>query len=107
MKLTRDMIPVGHACAISRRGLCSLTGMNDREVRRQISALRAENDPDGMIIVSVSTGNGYYRTNDIDEIEHFVNEMRHRNRMTYRAIKTAESTLRHLKAKQAHGGELG
>lgn len=107
MKITREMIPIGHTRAISRRGLCSLTGLSDREVRRQISALRAEKDPEGMVIVSVSTGNGYYRTSDPDEIEHFVNEMRHRNRMTYNAIKTAEATLRYLKAKQAHGGELG
>ena len=107
MKITRDMIPIGHSCAISRRGLCSLTGLSDREVRRQISGLRTEKDPDGMVIVSVSTGNGYYRTSNPDEIEHFVNEMRHRNRATYRAIKTAESTLKHLKSIKAHGGELG
>ena len=107
MKVTRDMIPIGRSCAISRRGLCNLTGQNDREVRRQISALRAEADPDGMVIVSISTGSGYYRTDNIDEISHFVNEMRHRNRMTYRAIKTAETTLRHLKAKRAHFEELG
>lgn len=106
MKITREMIPIGHASAISRRGLCNVTGLNDREVRRQISVLRSEYDPEGMVIVSVSTGNGYYRTNNPDEIEHFVNEMRHRNRATYRAIKTAEATLRHLRAKQAHGGEL-
>ena len=106
MKITRETIPIGHSSAISRRGLCSITGLCDREVRRQISALRAEKDPEGMVIVSVSTGNGYYRTNDIDEIAHFVNEMRHRNRATYHAIKNAEATLRYLKAKQAHGGEL-
>lgn len=40
--LTRDMIPYGRENAISRPELCEMTGLLDRQVRRQIAELRAE-----------------------------------------------------------------
>ena len=107
MKLTRETIPIGRENALTRRDLCSITGLNDREVRRQISALRAEKAEDDMVIVSVSRNRGYYRTDNPGEIAHFIAEMRKRIRATRYAIKTAESALEHIRAKQAHFEELG
>lgn len=107
MKITRESIPIGREHALTRRDLCSITGLNDREVRRQISALRAQKAEDDMVIVSVSRNRGYYRTNNPEEIAHFIAEMRKRIRATRYAIKTAETALAHIRAKQAHFEELG
>lgn len=107
MKITRETIPVGRENAVTRSRLCELTGASDREVRRQISQLRSEKSEDDMVIVSVSRNRGYYRTDNPEEIAHFIAEMRKRIRATRYAIKTAEAALAHIRAKQAHFEELG
>ena len=107
MKITRESIPIGRENAVTRRQLCELTGMNDRMVRHQISKLRTEKSEDDMVIVSISRNRGYYRTNNPEEIAHFIAEMRKRIRATRYAIKTAETALAHIRAKQAHFEALG
>lgn len=81
MKITREHIPVGRDNAITRQRLCEITGQNDRTVRHQISELRAKDDGSDMVIVSVSNGRGYFRSNNPDDIRHFIAEMQKRNRM--------------------------
>ena len=51
-----EYIPFGRENAITRRRLCHLTGLKDRDVRGQIQK-EAEKDP----ILSRSDGRGYYR----------------------------------------------
>lgn len=50
-----DYIPQGHKNAISRRSLCTLTGLNDRVVRGLIEEARRET-----IIISNNDGSGYW-----------------------------------------------
>ena len=106
MKITREHIPIGRENAVTRRQLCELTGMNDREVRRQISELRSVDDGTELVIVSLSNGRGYYRSSNPDEIRHFIAEMQKRNRMVNQAITIAKRTLRRIERRKAYGEGL-
>ena len=106
MKLTREHIPVGRDNAVTRQRLCDITGLNDREVRRQISELRAHDDASNLVIVSVSNGRGYFRSNNPDDIRHFIAEMQKRNRMVYQAIKIAKRTLKRIENHKTYGEGL-
>ena len=50
-----DYIPQGFKNAISRRSLCTLTGLNDRVIRGLIEEARRET-----IIISNNDGSGYW-----------------------------------------------
>lgn len=60
-----DKIPHGKAKAISANSLAAGLGMRERGVREAIEAARAM----GFVILNDYNGRGYYRTDDIDEIE--------------------------------------
>ena len=91
-----DDIPIGAENAISRKNLAAFWGVSDREARRIVADLRTIEDGTDYVIVSVSRDSGYYRTQNITEINHFVNEMHKRIRSTYRAIKVAKRISRRL-----------
>lgn len=99
-----DDIPIGSENAISRKNLAALWGVSDRMARRIVAELRNIEDGTDYVIVSVSRGSGYYRTQDLCEINHFLNEMRKRIRNTYRAIKIAQR-IKHRLEQQADYGE--
>lgn len=106
MKITREHIPIGRENAVTRRQLCELTGLSDREVRRQISELRSVDDGTELVIVSLSNGRGYYRSSNPDEIRHFVAELRKRNRMVFRTIRTAEQVAHRIEMGRQYGKGL-
>lgn len=58
-------IPVGRENAISRAALCAAMNVPDRRARELIERARRS----GVIICNSGDGRGYYRTDDIDEIE--------------------------------------
>lgn len=105
--LKRDMIPYGRENAISRPELCRLTGLSDREVRRQIADLRAEDSDDDMVIASSSRrGRGYFLTDKPEDIRAFIAEMLKRIRMVYRAIKVAKKKLHRIEQREKYGKGL-
>lgn len=57
-------IPLGKENAITRKSLAIALGIPDRRMREAIEKARA----DGLMIVNLGDGNGYYQTNDLDEI---------------------------------------
>lgn len=59
------LIPEGRANAVTRSYLRTMTGMSDREVRKEIEKLRN----DGMLICNNSDGYGYYISNDLEELK--------------------------------------
>lgn len=60
-----DFIPEGKNNAITRNQLCNLTGLSDRKVRELIEQARSK----GEIIINAQDGAGYFRTEDLNEIE--------------------------------------
>lgn len=59
------LVPWGRENAISRERLVSLAGCSDRKLREKIEQAKH----DGYIIANDGKGAGYYRTNDVDDIE--------------------------------------
>jgi len=58
-------IPYTKEKAVSRVFLSTLLGASDRDVRKAIQMARTE----GYIIINTQDGRGYYRSDDIDDIE--------------------------------------
>lgn len=98
-------IPIGSENAISRAELAELWNCDDRAARRRIAALRAKLTDDDMFIVSHSNNgvNGYYRTDNAEEIRHFLNEGRKRLRNTATPIINARRVLERIEKKKAFG----
>lgn len=86
----RTALKRGKCNAIQRGQLVKLTGLDDRTNRILINELRNE----GMIIISNSSGAGYYLPSKLSEAEHFVNEMDKRARRCFESTKTAREWLR-------------
>lgn len=107
MQLKREMIPYGRENAISRKHLSALAGLSDRETRRCIAKLRAEDDGTNIIIASTSRGRGYFRTDNPEEIDGFIRDMLSRVTHTLNAIKVAQMALARLKNKRMYGEGLG
>ena len=61
-----NLIPTGKENAISRERLAELAKLPDRTVREHIEQARR----DGWYIITHAQRGGYYRTEDIDEIEY-------------------------------------
>lgn len=99
-------IPVGRDNAISRKELANKWAISDREMRRRIADMRAVDDGSNMVIVSVSHGGGYYRTDKLPEIEHFIAEMTKRTRNIFKAIRRARRIASRLKREQKYGEGL-
>lgn len=70
----KDFLLAGAENAIPRCHLRQLTGLSDRDLRRQIQAARLGGDP----ILSSTTTGGYYLPADNAELEHFVRSMQSR-----------------------------
>lgn len=100
-----DDIPIGAENAISRKALAAYWNVSDRMARRIVADLRTIEDGTDYVIVSVSRDSGYYRTQNVCEINHFLNEMRKRIRNTYKAIRAAQRIKHRLEQRADYGGE--
>lgn len=69
-----NLIPYGRENAISRQDLIALTGWDGRKVRTEIKKLVRN----GEAILSTCGKSGYWRSNDVNEIEQFIRESDHR-----------------------------
>ena len=98
-------IPIGEENAITRAELARKWGVNDRMARHMIAQLRAEDNGDDYIIVAFSSGKGYFRTRDREQIKHFRNEMSKRARNTFAPLKKANRILRTVEG-QIEGAEI-
>ena len=102
-------IPIGAENAITRAELARKWGVNDREARRRIAALRADDNGDGYVIVSHSRGgvHGYYRTNDTEAIRRYANEVNSRAVNTFLPLRKARRVLIQNEKRELYGKGLG
>lgn len=92
-----DLLPIGAENAVSRRELSALTGIEDRQLRRQIAKERRA----GVLILSSSESNGgYYRAASREELQRYVRSMQSRSKEILTVIRTAEEAI-------ATGQEIG
>lgn len=64
VEIFASKIPFGKENAVSRDWLKNEFGWSDRKIRKFIEKARAS----GFMIVNPKNGNGYYQTDDLDEI---------------------------------------
>ena len=83
-------IPYGRENAVTRTQLVIRTGLPDRRVRREIEKARA----DGNIIINSQTGEGYYRTDDLNEIERQYRQEKGRALAILRQLKPLSRALK-------------
>lgn len=109
MKYSEADIPIGAENAITRAELARKWGVNDREARRRIAALRADDNGDGYVIVSHSRGgvHGYYRTNDTETIQRYTNEVHRRAVNTFIPLRKARRVLIQNEKRELYGEGLG
>lgn len=86
-------LPYGRENALSRRELCTRLSIPDRELRRSIGRLRAQDNGDGYVIMSTSHHGGYWRTDDINDIRQFYRETSARARSTFRPLRKARRLM--------------
>lgn len=63
-EILKEKIPFGKENAIRREMLSNELGISDRAMREAIEQARA----DGMMIINIGDGSGYYQTNNLEEI---------------------------------------
>lgn len=83
-------IPYGRENAVTRTQLMIRTGLPDRKVRREIEKARSE----GNIIINAQTGEGYYRTDDLNEIERQYRQEKGRALSILRQLKPLRRALK-------------
>ena len=88
-----DDIPVGKENAITKYRLSVLWHLDERTVRRIIQELRAADFGDNYVIVSSSGGRGYYKTDNLEEIEAFKREVTNRAKHTFLPLKKVNRIL--------------
>lgn len=93
-----ELLPEGQENAVSRKDLATITGLNDRELRRAIASERRE----GALILSStdSEHSGYFRPASADELRRFVASMTRRGKATFAAVAQARKALKHIEAEK-------
>lgn len=90
-----DYIPQGYKNAISRRSLCTLTGLNDRVIRGLIEEARRET-----IIISNNDGSGYWLFPDNpteqekEMLRKFVKQQESRAKSIFYALRPARQMMK-------------
>lgn len=89
-----ESIPIGRDNAITKDELREMWGYKTtRHVREIIAELRAIDNGDNYVIVSLSHNKGYYRTDDIDEIIAYKQETTSRAKSTFIPLKKVNRVL--------------
>lgn len=103
----RALIPAGRENAIAGADLARIAGLTERELRRQISILRAQGPENGTVILSATTAPaGYWKSTDTAEISRWVcGRLRHA-RYTFRALKATQQLLSQSEREQQFGSKL-
>ena len=86
-------IPIGKENAITKKALQVKWRMTASAVRRTIQELRAADFGDNMVIISRSSGSGYYRTNNLDEIIAYKQEVLNRGKHTFLPLRKVNRIL--------------
>ena len=86
-------IPVGKENRVSYNDLSLRWGMNKRMVRHVLHRLSSIDNGDQMILIRSSSLNGFYRTDDREEIRRYRQEVYNRARRTFAPFKKINRIL--------------
>lgn len=88
MRTITSYIPTSKESAVSREMLCEWTGLSDRKVRQNIEKARRE----GVMILCF--GQGYYISEDINELQKYYAQERRRAISILCRLKTLRKKLK-------------
>ena len=88
MRSITSYIPTNKESAVSREMLCKWTGLSDRVVRSMIEKARNE----GVMILNF--GQGYYISEDVDELQRYYAQERRRAVSILCRLKTLRKKLK-------------
>lgn len=86
-------IPIGKENAWKYETLCVVWGMDKRSVRKILHDLSYYDNGDGLILIRSSSGAGFYRTADPEEIRAYRTECLNRGRRTLAPLKKIDRVL--------------
>lgn len=96
-----ECIPVGKENAITYPQLCKLWGCSERQVRYILHELSYMDNNDNLILIRSSHGKGFYKTDNVIEIEKYKKECTNRARHTFAPLKKIRRVLRELEGTSA------
>lgn len=88
-----DDIPIGRDNAITYLELCFKWDCNKRKVRSILHKLSGYDSGDKFILIRSSKGKGFYKTDDVKEIEQYKKECMNRARHTFIPLRKINRVL--------------
>ena len=96
-----NSIPIGKRNAVTKERLADMWGYKtERAVRDTIAKLRAIDNGDNYVIVSLSNNKGFYRTDDVKEITAYKRETTNRAKHTFIPLKKVNRVLMDMDSRQ-------
>lgn len=89
-----DCIPIGKENAITYQELCLLWNCSERRVRHILHELSYYDNQDGFILIRSSKSKGFYKTDDIYDIEKYQRECISRARKSFAPLRKIRRVLR-------------
>lgn len=89
-----ECIPVGKENAIPYPELCELWGCSERTVRHILHDLSYFDNGDNYILIRSSQGKGFYKTDNLAEIDRYRQECTNRARKTFAPLKKIRRVMR-------------
>ena len=90
-------IPIGRENAITYQQLCLKWHCNERKVRSILHKLSSLDLDDRYILIGSSHGKGFYKTDDVAEIEKYIKECTNRAKNIFITIRKARKVLKDTK----------
>lgn len=87
-------IPVGRENAITYPELCLLWNCSERKVRSILHELSYWDNDDEYILIRSSHGRGFYKTDNVQDIEKYKRECTNRARHTFAPLKKINRLLK-------------
>ena len=87
-------IPIGRENAITYPELCVLWGCSERKVRQILHDLSYMDNNDKYVLIRSSRGKGFYKTDNVQEIERYRIECTNRAKRTFAPLRKIRRVLK-------------
>lgn len=87
-------IGIGRENAVTYPQLCALWNCNARKVRQILHELSYMDNDDSYILIRSSHGKGFYKTDNIEEIERYKREVTNRAIHTFKSLRKIRRVIK-------------
>ena len=89
-----ECIPIGKENAATYEYLCHIWNCDKRKARAILHQLSTYDNKDNLILIRSSKGRGFYRTDNIVDIENYIKECTNRAKSIFVTLKKARRVLK-------------